>query len=221
MGQKALEPRRQPRQDRSRHRVDQILDAAAGIITENGFDAVTTNLIAERAAIPIGSIYQFFPNKFAILNALNVRYLEQIEVLHKGPDPGEDPTQTWEEMVDATIDKLAEFWASEKVLPLLWLGVLNTPQLHPAVAESNRRSEEYNLILLDFVLPHVDALRRRLIARVMLHLSERLLTLSVTSGVEMAPHIVGELKVNLKAYIRAYMDTGTPNNSHQARTGAP
>ena len=49
-----LEPRRLPRQERSRQRVDDILDAAAELLIDRGFDAVTTNLIADRADIPVG-----------------------------------------------------------------------------------------------------------------------------------------------------------------------
>lgn len=210
MDEKGLEPRRQPRQERSRQRVDDILDAAAAIIVEEGFDAVTTNFIAEKANIPIGSIYQFYPNKLAILNALNLRYLDRIAAIQEGPDP--DPPQTWEEGVDHTIDRLAAFWATEKVLPALWLGVLNTPGLHQAAAESNARAEGYNVTFLDTVLPHVDPMRRRLIAQVMVQLSERLLTLSAMSEGEMASHIVDELKLNLKAYIRAYMDMAGMND---------
>jgi AcrR family transcriptional regulator len=52
------------------------LDAAAHVFTENGYAAGTTNRIAEQAGISIGSLYQYFPNKDAILRALMDSHLD-------------------------------------------------------------------------------------------------------------------------------------------------
>jgi AcrR family transcriptional regulator len=68
--------RRQPRQARSQERVKQILDVAEQMFIAEGYDAATTNAIAVRAGVPIGSLYQFFPDKGAIVQALAVRYME-------------------------------------------------------------------------------------------------------------------------------------------------
>jgi AcrR family transcriptional regulator len=66
----ALEPRKAPRQRRSAATVDAILEAAAHILEREGLAALTTNRVAERAGASIGSLYQYFPNKEAILAAL-------------------------------------------------------------------------------------------------------------------------------------------------------
>lgn len=66
--------RRAPRQSRGQQRVTAILDAAEQLFAEAGYEASSTNELAARAGIPIGSIYQFFPNKEAILHALADRY---------------------------------------------------------------------------------------------------------------------------------------------------
>ncbi|HEY0947216.1 MAG TPA: TetR/AcrR family transcriptional regulator [Opitutaceae bacterium] len=68
-------PRKKPSQSRSQATVDVILDAAARIFVETGFDAATTNAIAERAGVSIGSLYQYFPNKLALLAALKERHV--------------------------------------------------------------------------------------------------------------------------------------------------
>lgn len=68
--------RRSPRQARGRQRVAQILDAAEAIFGESGYEAATTNQIAARAGVPIGSLYQFFANKEEILGAVAARYQE-------------------------------------------------------------------------------------------------------------------------------------------------
>src|SRR4029434_1904324 len=60
-------PRRVPRQERSRFRVDVIRTAALRILREEGMDALTTNRIASVAGVAVASVYQYFPNKEAIL----------------------------------------------------------------------------------------------------------------------------------------------------------
>src|SRR6266851_6317665 len=74
--------RREPRQDRGRRRIDAIIEAASAEFAEVGYEATTTNAIARRAGTSIGSLYQFFPNKEAILEALAVYYEEQLRALH-------------------------------------------------------------------------------------------------------------------------------------------
>jgi AcrR family transcriptional regulator len=69
-------PRKAPRQERSRRTVERILDAAAHIFHEQGYTAATTNDIADEAEVSIGSLYQYFPNKDALLVALTRRHIE-------------------------------------------------------------------------------------------------------------------------------------------------
>ncbi|GID29919.1 TetR family transcriptional regulator [Paractinoplanes brasiliensis] len=72
-----LQPRRKPRQVRAELTRQRILTAAAHVFAEHGYAAGTTNRIAERARISIGSLYQYFPNKDAILAALLVQHLDR------------------------------------------------------------------------------------------------------------------------------------------------
>jgi AcrR family transcriptional regulator len=65
-----LEPRRLPAQSRSNATVSAVLEAAARILERYGFEGYTTNAIAERAGVSIGSFYQYFPNKDAVTVAL-------------------------------------------------------------------------------------------------------------------------------------------------------
>jgi AcrR family transcriptional regulator len=74
--------RRQPQQKRGKQRVEKILIAAAEVFAEAGFAAATIQQIADRASTAVGSIYQFFPDKLAIFNALfaeHLRLTERIE----------------------------------------------------------------------------------------------------------------------------------------------
>jgi AcrR family transcriptional regulator len=67
-----------PTQARSRARVADILKAAGALLGEVGYDGLSTNLIAERADVPVGSIYQFFEGKDDIVAALVEQFQERI-----------------------------------------------------------------------------------------------------------------------------------------------
>lgn len=70
--------RKRPTQMRSQQTVDRIVDAAARIYSERGYSATTTNHIAQAANVSIGSLYQYFPNKDALLVALEERHLAEV-----------------------------------------------------------------------------------------------------------------------------------------------
>ncbi len=74
--QPLVRPRKNPTQPRSRATVDAVLDAAAHILEDQGLAAFNTNAVAERAGVSIGSLYQYFPSKDAILVSLIERESE-------------------------------------------------------------------------------------------------------------------------------------------------
>jgi AcrR family transcriptional regulator len=78
--------RKAPTQERAAATVDAILRATARIVSEVGYDAATTNHIAKKAGVSVGSLYQYFPNKAAILRTLIERHLEKMEKILT-PDP--------------------------------------------------------------------------------------------------------------------------------------
>lgn len=72
-----LAPRRRPRQARAQATAAAILEAAARVFAAHGYAAGTTNRIAERAGVSVGSLYEYWPNKDAILAALLERHLDE------------------------------------------------------------------------------------------------------------------------------------------------
>jgi len=70
--------RKTPRQRRSTETVEAILTAAAHILEKEGFEAATTNRVAVKAGVSIGSLYQYFPNKESLVRALNDRHTHEI-----------------------------------------------------------------------------------------------------------------------------------------------
>ncbi len=73
-----VNPRKFPQQERARATVEAIIVATAQILTEQGFETLTTVRIAERAGVSVGSLYQYFPNKQALAAAVVDHYSEKL-----------------------------------------------------------------------------------------------------------------------------------------------
>ena len=74
----ALKPRKAPRQARSGATVDAILEATIRVLLSDGFRRLTTTRVAERAGVSVGTMYQYFPHKQALLYAVIQRYLNEV-----------------------------------------------------------------------------------------------------------------------------------------------
>src|SRR5215203_5063013 len=97
------------RQARGRRRMELILDVAEQVFGDVGYDAATTNLIATRADISPGSLYQYFANKEAIAEALADRYVVLMKETHDVVLDADLATVSVAEMVDQVVDALVEF----------------------------------------------------------------------------------------------------------------
>lgn len=113
--------RRRPKQQRSRLMVDFILEAASQVFDEEGYNGATTNMIAERAGISIGSLYQYFPNKGALI--LELRLAHRAHVLKTV------------ETAMATSDHLPLPDAIRKIVDANFQVHLNAPRLNAAFEE--------------------------------------------------------------------------------------
>jgi len=128
---RSLQPRKRPVQQRSRLTVDQILEAAARVFAERGFAGATTNRIAERAGVSIGSLYQYFPNKDTILVALHAQHMDSASAVLKGMmEEALREKEPPEELLRRFVRQIIEMHASEPALHhvLLYQGP-RTPEL--------------------------------------------------------------------------------------------
>lgn len=107
------QPRKAPLQRRSQDTVDAILEATAHILSHEGLEAATTNRIAFKAGVSIGSLYQYFPNKEALVRALNDRHTHEILEILKA--------------------RVAEVWAApmEKAVKALVHAMVDVHQVDP------------------------------------------------------------------------------------------
>ncbi|MFY0569875.1 TetR/AcrR family transcriptional regulator [Archangium lansingense] len=100
-------PRKRPRQERAKATVETILEAAAHVLVTSGYEGTTTKAVAERAGVSIGSLYQYFPSKEALVAMLLERFHQRaLEVLADklAPHPITDLEQEVRELVRALVE---------------------------------------------------------------------------------------------------------------------
>jgi AcrR family transcriptional regulator len=109
--------RKEPRQARSRATIAAILDAAAHILGERGWAGITTNGVAETAGVSIGSLYQYFPNKLALVEAVRRRHFDEVlAVLRAAADSAMPRARRIAAFVDGTIAVHSRYPAAHRVL---------------------------------------------------------------------------------------------------------
>ena len=115
--------RNRPRQARSAARVEVLLDAAARVFEDVGYDAATTNLVAARADVPVGTLYRWFPDKSALADALVDRYLEQLVSLYDELLVN-DPDEPLGHFVHRVAARLIDEARTQRALPALMAAAL-------------------------------------------------------------------------------------------------
>ncbi len=131
---KLVSPRKAPSQERSKRKVGEILSAARELLISDGLNQLTTNHIARQAGMSVGSLYQYFPNKQAILYQLYKDWLESFlqELSNfKMPEDIKDPIDRFEAMLDHFYLK----WTSEKDRQILEGELFKAMQLYPDLRE--------------------------------------------------------------------------------------
>ena len=134
-----LEPtlRRVPQQARSRALIQRVLDAGEDLLVREGVDALTTTLIASEAGVAVGSLYQYFPDKGAIVDALAARYLDEFEALMDDLVDQALVVGWRDELVDRLIDAYADRYRREPGYRALWFG----RHLSAELREADRRNK--------------------------------------------------------------------------------
>ena len=145
--------RRYPRQRRARDTVDTILEAAGEVIADRGWPKTTTNHIAQRAGVSIGSVYQYFPNKESILVALMERHLLLVQpIVQEALEAMDDERVPVARGLELLFKRLVEMHARE---PRLNRILAEQVPLPPVVEKMHAAGEQ------SIALRIADALRRR------------------------------------------------------------
>ncbi|MET8858619.1 MULTISPECIES: TetR/AcrR family transcriptional regulator [unclassified Streptomyces] len=195
--------RRAPVQRRSAERLTRILDACADLLDEVGYDGLSTRAVAQRAGVPIGSVYRFFGNKRAMADALAQRNLE-LYTERVGQSLRETDGGDWRAAMDAVLD---EYLAMKRTAPgfsLVDFG--NQIPVGARYAEPNTRVADRLTDLLSGYLDRTpdDDLRRCFLVAV--ESADTLVHLAFRVDPEGDERIIEETRELLRAYLARVLD---------------
>lgn len=182
--------RRAPSQARSRERVEKMLAAARDLIAEKGSDALRMGEVAERAGVSIGSLYQFFPDKAAVIRMLAQRYNAQGRACIADGLAGITDMAGLGAAFAALIDTYYAIFLAEPVMRDIWSGT----QADPVLRDLDREDSRINGALLAGVMarlrPAADRAALEASAFLVMQLGEATMRLAVSVGAEEGRRLV-------------------------------
>lgn len=189
--------RRAPRQERSRHTVEAVLDAVERVLKREGVDAITTNRIADAAGVSIGSLYQYFPDKRSIFSALHQRHVEQVsQVIER--TVAEHASSSLEDFTCALVKALMDLHDLEPGLHEIISEVV------PESAQGFRRALQATFERV--ISPLGQGRRSHQMLLVLPHLVEALVHGGMT---QRSPTVsLDDMKLEAVRAVRAYLDAG-------------
>jgi AcrR family transcriptional regulator len=192
--------RREPRQARSRARLAQILAAADAILATEGVEALTTRRIAERAGVSVGTLYQFFPDKGAVVDAVARAYIEEfdalVEELVSSAASGD-----WSDPVGRIIDSFVALYRSHPGYVALWSGRHLSPELARADEANNQLIAAGVRQVLASHAGVADGPRLELAATVAVRTADALLQQAFSLSPDGDEAVLAELKDLLRLYL--------------------
>ena len=189
--------RRVPQQERAERRVAELLDSAASVLAEAGYDATTMTAIAERASASIGAAYQYFKPKDALVLALRAQYGAEMAARMAGFFVG--PDDTLEDLASRMVDMIVEFVDGRPA----FFAVLDAPVRHRRSKEAKLRLREglaSKFQARDSSLSPTLALR---VANVSMQIVKGMSALYGGAGAKERAELVVDYKLVLSGYFRA------------------
>jgi AcrR family transcriptional regulator len=195
----ATELRRVPVQARGRRTVARILAAASRAFVDPGYDAATTTEIARHAGVSVGSLYQFFPDKEALLEALAARHGEAVdEILAASLRLDQDASL--EEIVGLIVERIVAHAGREPIFGVLLAGAGSPPVVRVSERLRSELAKRVERVIAQKPLP---PRRRAIVAAVCVDLLAALLPRALDDRGRPRPAIVREAELALVAYLCA------------------
>ena len=131
---------REPTQERSRRRVEAILAAARQLIGEKGSEELKMREVAESAGVPIGSLYQFFPDRNALLACLFAKHLGVVGEMVRERFDAATTVEGFEAAAEALIASLHHMLVEDPALVDIWNGIQASKAIRHLDLEDSRRN---------------------------------------------------------------------------------
>ncbi|WP_370616344.1 TetR/AcrR family transcriptional regulator [Mumia sp. Pv 4-285] len=201
-----LEPRRRPTQERSQKKFDLILQTSRDLLLDVGFESFTLEEVASRAGIPIGTIYQFFQNKYVVVCELDRQDVVAVRA-ELARLAAALPTLDWLRLLDQLVDHIAALWVTDPSRRAVWHAVQSTPATRATAAVTERELAVDVAGVLAPLTPRTPRGRRKIVAEVLVHVAYSMLNFSIRDGQEHAEAVI-ELKRLLGSYLLAAEQAG-------------
>lgn len=195
--------RNEPVQARSTARLTALLDAAASVIGEIGYERLTTAMVAEKAGASIGTVYRYFPDRIAVLQSLSARNLN--DFTSRGLSGASDSGVTsWVGAVEAVVDGIAGFFRDEPGFKSLRFGdVLDVRPRTQGTTGNGTVAQQLATILSErFSLTNDADLQFRV--EVALELADALLARAFALGTDVEQKFVAEARKVAVDYLAGY-----------------
>lgn len=194
---------RTPVQARATRRRNSLLDAVARLLAAEGYDAITTNAIAREAGTAIGTVYDYFPNKEAMLTALLERYRRRLEQ-RLMTALAEAAGAELDVLVERGVRAFADFYRQETGYAQLWLGSQLVGPLRDA---GNRWGVQFGERLEALVQQRlgVSPARARRIALTFVHAISAVITMALGRPEAERDALIDEAVVLGQSYLRGVM----------------
>lgn len=198
-----LLPRKRPIQKRSIERFERILSCAREVLVCHGFESFTFDEVARRAEVPIGTLYQFFANKYVLVCELDRQDTAHI-VAELRVFAQRVPAPQWPEFLEEFIDKLASLWREDPSRRAVWHAVQSTPATRTTAKATETELVELIAHVVRTLSGNASEEQRREIAGILVHTVTTLLNYAVRdNSEEVFGRTVGEMKRMLIAYLFA------------------
>ncbi|MBZ9675563.1 TetR/AcrR family transcriptional regulator [Mesorhizobium sp. ES1-1] len=173
-------PRRTPSQQRSRERVERMLAAASALIAEEGSDAMRMGEVAERAGVSIGSLYQFFPDKRAIIRALAERYTAESQACISATLAGVSDAEGLRSAFSELVDIYYRLFLAEPVMRDIWSGTQADKALRQLELADSRANAGFLTAVLRRLRPGADAVALETTAFLIWQMGEAAMRLAIS-----------------------------------------
>ena len=176
----ATPPGRSPVQQRSRERLELLAGVAAALIAERGSDAMRMSDVAQRAGVSIGSLYQYFPDKAAILRTLAERYNAEGRACIEAELAGAQDLPGLREAFGRLIDTYYALFLAEPVIRDIWSGAQSIKGLRELELENSRANAELLAAAMARVRPDASRAELALSAFLVMDLGEAAMRLAIS-----------------------------------------
>lgn len=195
---------RAPQQARSWERFHRILNAAAELFTEIGYESVTTDEIAARANTSVGGLYRFFPDKLAVFHALLDRYLNQLKQISAALHTKEAIQVTLDVYVNQLVDGFDQFVSANPGFRTVFVQSRLIPTTLAMSAAFYQELAQQFTVYFAARNPALDPSHRELIATISVEVACTLDILAVSRDRAFQNQVLTETKKLLIAYLVQY-----------------